>query len=197
MSALRFDRVSVVPQAPVLPPDATVREYVALGRTPHLSYFAAEGAGDRGAVDSALARLDLLQLGSRRLATLSGGEAQRVILARALAQDPSVLLLDEPTAALDVGRQQQALELVDELRVDGSLTVLSAMHDQTLAGQYASRLLLMSGGAVVARGAPRDVLTRALISEHYGAAVDIVGQPDRGLVVVPLRIHSTRRADGS
>jgi len=103
------------------------------------------------------------------------------------------LLLDEPTAALDVGRQQQVLELVDELRLDGSLTVLSAMHDLTLAGQYASRLLLLSGGLVVARGTPDDVLTRALITEHYGADVQVVGDAQTGVAVVPVRRSITER----
>jgi len=180
-------RIALVPQTPVLPPDASVREYALLGRTPHLSYLATEGAEDHAAVERALERLDLLALAGRRLSSLSGGERQRAIFARALAQEASVLLLDEPTAALDVGRSQQVLEIVDELRLDRSLTVLSAMHDLTLAGQYATQLLLLSGGGVVARGAPDEVLTRALIGEHYGVDVRVVGQPDEGLVVVPVR----------
>ncbi len=180
-------RVAVVPQAPVLPPDATVREYVLLGRTPYLSYLASEGAADYAAVERALGRLDLAEFATRRLDSLSGGERQRVTLARALAQEAPLLLLDEPTTALDVGRQQQVLEIVDDLRLEGALTVLSAMHDLTLAGQYASRLLLLGGGRVVASGTPDDVLTPSIISEHYGADVEIVGDPLTGLVVVPLR----------
>jgi iron complex transport system ATP-binding protein len=186
-------RVALVPQAPVLPPDATVREYTLLGRTPHLSYLATEGGEDHAAVERALARLDLGKLAGRRLSTLSGGECQRAIFARALAQDAPVLLLDEPTAALDVGRQQQVLEIVDELRLDRSLTVLSAMHDLTLAGQYATTLLLLSGGRVVARGAPHEVLTRALIGEHYGVEVDVIGEASSGLVVVPVRRSLSER----
>jgi iron complex transport system ATP-binding protein len=180
-------RVAFLPQVPNLPPQATVHEYVLLGRTPHLAYLASEGQEDHAAVDAALARLDLLPLARRRLGSLSGGERQRATLARALAQEASILLLDEPTSALDVGRQQQALEIVDELRADAALTVISAMHDLTLAGQYAERLLLLDGGRIVAGGAAGDVLTRALISEHYGADVRIVGEPESGLVVVPVR----------
>jgi iron complex transport system ATP-binding protein len=180
-------RTGFVPQAPVLPPDASVREYVLLGRTPYQGYLASEGAEDHAAVERALARLELGEFAERRLDSLSGGERQRVTLARALAQEAPVLLLDEPTTALDVGRQQQVLEIVDELRLEGALTVLSAMHDLTLAGQYASQLLLLSGGRVVARGAPDAVLTPAIISEHYGAEVQIVGDPLSGLVVVPIR----------
>jgi iron complex transport system ATP-binding protein len=183
----RARRVALVPQIPVMPPHASVHEYVMLGRTPHLAYLASEGREDDRAVDRALQRLDLLPFARRSLGSLSGGERQRATLARALAQEASVLLLDEPTTALDVGRQQQALEIVDELRAEGGLTVLSAMHDLTLAGQYADRLLLLDGGRIVARGSARDVLTRALIGEHYGAEVRIVGEPESGLVVVPVR----------
>jgi iron complex transport system ATP-binding protein len=180
-------RLALVPQVPLMPPETTICEYVLLGRTPHISYFGSERRSDHEAADAALERLDLLELRDRRLDSLSGGERQRAILARALAQDAPILLLDEPTTALDVGRQQQALEIVDELRADRGLTVLSAMHDLTLAGQYADRLLLLDQGRLVASGAARDVLTRALISEHYGADVEVVGAPDSGLVVVPVR----------
>jgi iron complex transport system ATP-binding protein len=180
-------QIALVPQIPQLPQDATVHEYALLGRTPHLGYLSSEGQADHDAVERALDRLDLLPFARRRLGSLSGGERQRVTLARALVQDASILLLDEPTTALDVGRQQQVMEIVDELRGDGSLTVLSAMHDLTLAGQYADRLLLLSAGRIVARGAAEDVLTRALISEHYGAEVQIVGDAGSGIAVVPVR----------
>jgi iron complex transport system ATP-binding protein len=165
----------------------TVREYVLLGRTPHLGYLAMERRTDHRAVEAALVQLDLLAFASRRLDTLSGGERQRATLARALAQDAPVLLLDEPTAALDMGRQQQVLELVDRLRARRGLTVLSTMHDLTLAGQYADRLLLLDGGRLVAAGTADEVLTRALITEHYGAEVEVVDSPGSGFVVVPVR----------
>ena len=180
-------RVALVPQVPVMPDDMTVREYVLLGRTPHIAYLARERRSDLGASARALERLELGELAERRLDSLSGGERQRATLARALAQDAPVLLLDEPTSALDVGRQQQALELVDALRRGAGLTVLTAMHDLTLAAQYADRLLLLDGGRLVAGGGARTVLTRPLIAEHYGADVRVVEEPDSGLVVVPVR----------
>jgi len=179
--------VALVPQVPLIPGDITIREYVLLGRTPYLGYFGSERRADHEAVDAALEQLDLTPLARRRIDTLSGGERQRATLARALAQDAPILLLDEPTAALDVGRQQQVLELVDSLRSRRGLTVLSTMHDLTLAGQYADRLLLLDGGKLVAAGGARDVLTRALITEHYGAEVALVDTPDSGFVVVPVR----------
>jgi iron complex transport system ATP-binding protein len=179
--------VALVPQVPLIPGAITVREYVLLGRTPYLSYFGSERRVDHQAADAALEQLDLTPFARRRLDTLSGGERQRATLARALAQDAPILLLDEPTAALDVGRQQQVLELVDSLRARRGLTVLSTMHDLTLAGQYADRLLLLDGGKLVAAGTAREVLTRSLITEHYGAEVALVDTPDSGFVVVPVR----------
>ncbi len=137
-------------------------------------------------VHGVLGRLELVALAERSLGTLSGGELQRALLARALVQEAPILLLDEPTAALDVGHQQQALELVDEIRGERSLTVLSAMHDLTLASQFAERLLLLAGGRAVAFGEPREVITENMILSHFGATVRVV-EDDHGLHVIPMR----------
>jgi iron complex transport system ATP-binding protein len=191
VSSLRRRQVSqlvaLVPQEPVLPREMTVAEYVLLGRTPYVSYLGTETSGDLAAVERALERLDLETLAGRRLGTLSGGERQRAVLARALAQDTSILLLDEPTTALDVGRQQQVLEFVDRLRAEQRLTVLAAMHDLTLAGLYADRLVLLDAGRVAAAGTAAEVLTGGTISEHYGADVTVVEAPGCRLAVVPVR----------
>ena len=112
-------------------------------------------------------------LAGRQLSTLSGGEQQRAVLARALAQQPRVLFLDEPTAALDLGHAQQVLDLVDRLRRQDGLTVVSTLHDLTLAGQYADRLALLADGRVVAEGTPAEVLTAQALSTHYGARAPI------------------------
>ena len=178
--------VAVVPQEPSTPPWMTVAEYVLLGRTPHLGPLAKEGARDREAAGRALARLDLLAFLDRRLGTLSGGEKQRVVVARALAQEAAIVLLDEPTAALDIGHQQQALDLLDGLRAESGLTLVAAMHDLTLAAQYADRMLLLDAGKIVADGVPTDVLTAAVIARHYGATIDVVPVGDR-IAVVPRR----------
>ena len=180
-------RVALVPQLPELPPSMTVAEYVLLGRTPHLGYLGREGGHDLEVADAALVRLDLVDFASRRLGTLSGGERQRVVLSRAFAQQAPILLLDEPTSALDIGRGQQALELVDGLRREAGLTVLAAMHDLTLAGQYADRLLLLDGGRIVAAGLVDDVLTDELIARHYGASVRVLRDDDGSIVVLPVR----------
>ena len=175
-------RVALVPQTPLLPAGMSVEEYVLLGRTPYVSYMGREGRRDLAAAASAVTRLDLAELVNRQLGTLSGGERQRAVLARALAQEAPLLLLDEPTSALDAGRQQEALELIDGLRLDAGLTVVAAMHDLTLAGLYAPKLLLLSGGRIVAEGAAAEVLTEPLIEEHYGARVRVLEG-----AVIPVR----------
>jgi iron complex transport system ATP-binding protein len=179
-------QLAFVPQAPLLPPAMRVREYVLLGRTPHIGAFGYESRRDLEAAQAALDRLDLAGFEDRPLATLSGGEQQRAVLARALAQDAPFLLLDEPTTALDIGRQQQVLELVAGLRDHRGLTVLCAMHDLTLAGQYAERLVLLSRGRLVAEGSPAEIATEALVATHYGADVRVIEEGGR-VAVIPVR----------
>jgi iron complex transport system ATP-binding protein len=140
--------IAYVPQIPVLPPDMTVQDYVLLGRTPYLGYLSAPGRSDRAKAAEASELLDVTRFAGRRLASLSGGERQRVRLARALAQEPRVLLLDEPTNDLDLGYQQQVLELVDDLRHGQGVTVVSILHDLTQASQYADHLVLLFQGRV-------------------------------------------------
>ena len=180
-------RLAVVPQNPIVPVGMTVAEYALLGRTPYIGPFGSEGPHDLDVVAGVLLRLDLDHLGDRPLGRLSGGELQRAVLARALAQEAPVLVLDEPTSALDVGHQLQVLELVAELRRERDLTVLAAMHDLTLAGQFADRLVLLACGQHVATGAPSEVLTEASLRRYYGAEVRVLPHPDGGVVVVATR----------
>lgn len=181
-------QIAVVPQEPLTPPWLTVGEYVLLGRTPYLGALAREGQADRDAAARALARLDLLDFRERTLGTLSGGERQRVVVARALAQEAGIVILDEPTSALDIGHQQQALELLDELRAESDLTLVAAMHDLTLAAQYADRVALLDKGRLIADGTPAAVLTEETIARHYHASVNVVRVEDR-LAVVPARVR--------
>jgi iron complex transport system ATP-binding protein len=159
---------------------------VLLGRTPYIPALATESPADLDAVDEVLTRLDLQRFAGRRLESLSGGERQRVFLARALAQGARLLLLDEPTSALDIGHQQDVLELVDKLRRDRGLTVLATMHDLSIAGEYAERMVLMADGTVVAAGTPREVLTQELLAQHYQARVRVI-DGEQGPLVVPVR----------
>lgn len=178
--------VATVTQHPVVPPGMAVFDYALLGRNPYLPPLGRESAADLAVVADVLSRLDLTDLARRRLETLSGGERQRVFLARALAQGPRVLLLDEPTSALDIGHQQEVLELVDTLRREHGLTVVTTMHDLSIAGEYADRLVLLADGEVVADGSAAEVLTEELLARHYRARVRIV-PGGRGPAVVPIR----------
>jgi iron complex transport system ATP-binding protein len=181
----RARAVAYVPQQPAFPPDMTVGDYVLLGRTPHLGLLRAETAEDVQICASLLVRMGLAELAERRLATLSGGERQRLVLARALAQQAAVLLLDEPTSALDLGRRVDALELVDELRLERGLTVITVVHDLTLAGQFADALALLHHGRLVAHGPAAEVLRPEQLSEVFDASVHVL--EDAGRLVVTSR----------
>lgn len=185
--------VAYVPQEPRFPADMTVADYVLLGRTPHLGLLQAPSATDREICSSVLTRLGLGAFPDRTLATLSGGERQRLILGRALAQQAPVLLLDEPTSALDLGRRIDAMELVDELRVERGLTVVTVVHDLTLAGQFADTLALLHHGKLVRVGPPADVLRDDVLADVYDASVHVV--EDGGQLVVTSRRWGSMTAE--
>jgi iron complex transport system ATP-binding protein len=185
-------RVAIVLQAPTMPSGMTVSQYVMLGRGPHLGYLGRERPRDVEVVADVLKRLGLGRLAGRTLDQLSGGEKQRAAIARALAQEAAVLLVDEPTSSLDISRQQEVLELIDEVRAARGITVIAAMHDLTLAGQYADRLALLVDGALVMTGPPDEVLTEATISTHYGAKVQVIRDGTSRPAVVPVRVRELR-----
>ena len=179
--------MAFVPQRPVLPPAMTVAQYVLLGRTPHISYLRSESDEDLAAAADAIETLGLDGQKDRELQTLSGGEQQRVILARAIAQEARTLLLDEPTAALDIGHQLSVLTLVDRLRKERGLTVISAIHDLTLAAQFCDRLLLLYQGRVVAKGSALEVLTEGNIGAYYDVRSEVLLDGDGVRAVLPQR----------
>ena len=184
---VRAQQIALVQQDADLPAGMRVVDYVMLGRTPYISHFGREGAVDRRVVSEVLDQLELWDFASRPLGHLSGGERQRVVVARALAQEPSILLLDEPTTALDLGRQLHVLDLVRRLQTNRTLTVVSATHDLTLAAAYADQLALLSGGHLAAHGTPNDVLTTAILEEHYGVSLRVIRDNDGGIAVIPHR----------
>jgi len=186
-SRRRAQLIAYVPQEPLIPDDMTGAEYVLLGRSPYVGYFSSPTRHDRESVAGVLERLDLGPFAHRRLGTLSGGERQRLVIARALAQEAPILLLDEPTSALDIGHQQQALELVARLRAEHGLTVVSAMHDLTLAGLYSDRLVLLHAGLRVAAGPAAEVLQAGTLAEFYGVHVNVRQEADGTVVVIPRR----------
>jgi iron complex transport system ATP-binding protein len=176
-----------VAQSPEHPAGMSVFDYVMLGRTPHRSYLGTGSGDDFLIVREVLSLLDLERLAARPITSISGGEAQRAAIARAVAQRAPILLLDEPTSSLDIARQQEVMNLIDSLRATQGFTVISTMHDLTLAGQYADRLLLLADGAIRGDGSPREVLTTRAIEQHYGAYVRVVEDADGAITVVPLR----------
>jgi iron complex transport system ATP-binding protein len=167
-------KIAVVPQDSAIPFAFTAREIVELGRTPHLGWLRGFQAGDRRAVEQAMQLTDTTLFGGRVINELSGGERQRVIIAMALAQEPQILLLDEPTHLLDITRQAEILDLVMELNRHQGLTVVAAIHDLNLAGRYFNRLIILHRGAVLAEGAPEAVLRADIMEEAYGGPVEIV-----------------------
>ena len=148
----------------------TVREAVMMGRSPRQGLLAVAGPLDRGAVDGALAACDLVHLADRRLDALSGGERRRVFFARALAQEPRVLLLDEATAFLDLAHQVQAMRLA-QVAARGGLCVVAVLHDLNLAAAACDRLVVLSRGRIVADGPPADVLDPERVEAVWGVPV--------------------------
>lgn len=177
-------QVAVVAQTPLLPEQFTVAEYVLLGRTPHLRPLQPEGAADYAVARQALEATELLPLAGRSLGALSGGEQQRVILARALAQEPAILLLDEPTTHLDPGVAQEMLVMLRRLNQERGLTILASLHDINLAAAFFPRLLLLHHGQIGADGAPAAVLTPTLLQRAYGYRPQVIIHPQSGLPVV-------------
>jgi iron complex transport system ATP-binding protein len=175
--------IGVVPQGET-EPLFTVREIVGMGRYPHLGPWQRERAADLAAIETAMDRCDVAQFADRYLSTLSGGERQRVRLARALAQEPSVLVLDEPTTFLDIRHEMTTFELLRRLRDEGA-TVLLVTHNINLAARYADELVLLDHGRVSAQGAPRHVLTEARVAAVYEWPVSVVPDAAGAPQVVP------------
>ena len=180
-----------VPQRPVFPKGMSVFDYVLLGRTSHMGPLAAESTTDVQIVWDSLASLDLTDFAERDVSSLSGGETQRVSMARVIAQRAPVLVLDEATAALDVARQHQVLELIDEVRRDNEITVVSAMHDLTAAAQFCDTVGVIDQGRLRGVGAPNDVLTEDLLREVFEPTVRVI-DVDGSRVIVSMRDKERR-----
>ena len=179
-------KVALVPQHPVVPSGMSVYDYVALGRVAHHGLFHTAGAGDRVIIESVLERLSLVVFRDRDVVTLSGGERQRMVLARALTQSTMVVVLDEPITGLDLRHQMDMLELMKHEVRDCGLTVIATLHDLTLAGQFADRLVLLDGGEVVLDGTAGTVIRSDELAKRYGMNLRVV-DVDGSDVVVPVR----------
>ncbi|MGH2456734.1 MAG: ABC transporter ATP-binding protein [Candidatus Limnocylindria bacterium] len=164
-------RVAVLPQQLELPLGFRVAELVEMGRAPHARSLFGSTADDERAVARALADADALDLAHRPAEELSGGERQRVLVAMALAQEPELLLLDEPTLHLDIAHQVALLSAIRRLRAQRGLTVLAVLHDLNLAAAFAPRTVVLEAGGVAADGRPQDVLTPSLVRRVFGVSV--------------------------
>jgi len=173
--------IATVPQNLVLPEAFTAFEVVLMGRTPHLGLLRYEGKRDMAIAWQAMEATETQFFAERRVGELSGGEKQRLVIARALTQQPKVVLLDEPTANLDINYQVEILDLVKGLCVEQGLTVVIALHDLNLAAQYCDWLVMLNGGRIYTEGVPNDVLTEQNIREVYGAEVRVYPHPINSL----------------
>ena len=182
--AQRARMVSVVPQASNLPPAFTALDVVILGRTPYLGWLGSEGALDRRLAAEAMAHTETEALAHRQVGELSGGEQQRLLIARALAQGAPVMLLDEPTAHLDLRHQDRVLKLVRRLTREQGLSVLLALHDLNLVARFADRVALLSAGRVRKIGQPHEVLTPEELAAVYGIQIHVMTNPFDGKPLV-------------
>ena len=173
-------RMAVLPQLHEATPDLTVRELVSQGRFPHVGPLRMLRRQDDEAVQSAIRLTRLEHLADRPVDTLSGGEHQRAWIALALAQQTDLLLLDEPTTFLDVGHQLEVLELICRLNREQGVTVVMVLHDLNHAARFADRLIAMSGGTVIADGAPTEVVTPGLLRECFGVEASVLPDPRTG-----------------
>jgi iron complex transport system ATP-binding protein len=185
--AERARQLAYVAQQPATPDTFLVREVVALGRIPHVPLLGIESRADRQAIERAMVRAGIAEFAARPLGHLSGGERQRVSIARALAQEPRVLLLDEPTANLDLRYQASVLALVRRLASEEGLSAVVVLHDLSLAALFCDRLLLLSDGCVVRQGDAASVLAEELLSDTYSTPLRVLAHPENG---APLVTHS-------
>ncbi|UQX03975.1 ABC transporter ATP-binding protein [Streptomyces sp. RerS4] len=177
-------RLALLPQTPSAPDGITVRDLVARGRTPHQRWWRQWSSTDEAAVDAALTATGAAELADRSIDELSGGQRQRVWIAMALAQDTSVLLLDEPTTYLDLAHQVDVLELVAELNRSEGRTVVMVLHELNLACRYADHLIAMRDGRVMAAGTPSEIVTPELVHEVFGLRAAVIECPVAGTPLV-------------
>jgi iron complex transport system ATP-binding protein len=184
--------LGLLPQHPTAPDGITVRDLVGRGRYPHQGFFRSWSPDDAAAVLRALEATETLELAGRNVDELSGGQRQRVWIAMALAQETDVLLLDEPTTYLDLAHQVEVLDLVTDLNRTRGTTVAIVLHDLNLAARYADHVIAMKGGAVVALGAPADVVTEELVREVFGLESRVIPDPVSGTpLIIPIGRHHT------
>lgn len=183
---VRARLLAVVPQAANLPSNYTVYETTAHGRTPYLNWFGQLSKADRRIIDEAIRLTELRDYIHQEVSSLSGGEQQRVILARALAQDTPVLILDEPTTFLDLHYQVSLLELVRSICTERQLAVLFIMHELNLASRFADRIAILKEGRIAAVGTPHEVLQEKLLSDVFSVPVRVIPDLAESPLIFPI-----------
>lgn len=181
----RAQLISVVPQAVSLSPGYTVYETISHGRTPYLNWYGRLSEQDKEIIERAIAITGLNDFTDKEISTLSGGEQQRVILARAIVQDAPVMILDEPTSSLDINYQVKLLELEREICRTRGIAAVFIIHDLNLAARFADRIAIIQNKGIHAVGSPQEVLTEDILSEVYDIPVRVLNDPEEGLIVLP------------
>jgi iron complex transport system ATP-binding protein len=180
-------RLALLPQGPVLNASMTVEELVWMGRSPHQGLLGLPGPSDRAAVEHAIAETGIGPLAKRQVALLSGGERQRAWLAMAIAQQPRVLLLDEPTTFLDLNHQLEVLDLIRQLNENDGLTVVMVLHDLNQAARYSHRICVLKDGRIYGEGAPSEILSPKTLREVFQIEAQIIeGPAGTGMIIVPV-----------
>lgn len=185
--------VAVLQQEGLDPTDFTVREVLEMGRYPFLNWLGREEQDAAPLIDSIMEKLELRDIQERRLTELSGGQRQRVALGKVMVQEPSLLMLDEPTTYLDIHYQLQFMEMVDAWRQTSEITVISVLHDLNLAAQFCDKLLVLHEGRVAGMGSPEEVLTEAYISRIFRVMPSVVKHPENGAPQVLLTANRSRK----
>ncbi len=184
--------LGVVSQMPLLPSAFTGFEIVLMGRNPHLGLLRNESPRDINIAWEAMHKTNTQYLAARMVSEISGGEIQCLLIARVLTQETKAILLDEPTANLDIGRQVEILDLMKRLCRDNGLVILAALHDLNLAAQYCSRLILLNNGHIHADGTPREVITPENIKDVYGVEQCVYAHPANGIPAVLLKSDNSK-----
>ncbi|MDH3995826.1 MAG: ABC transporter ATP-binding protein [Desulfobulbaceae bacterium] len=179
--------MAIVPQHIEVGFPFTVADTVIMGRSPHLGILGMEGENDFHIAEEAMKFTDVSHLTDRKLFQLSGGELQRVIIARAICQQPEIILLDEPTTALDPAHQLKIMDLMEKFRREHGTTIIMVSHDLNLASMYGDRVLLLKSGRVVKTGDPKSVLNKELLEDSYGCRIQVDESPLGGVArVTPI-----------
>jgi len=191
-------RISSVPQNPTVNFDFSVWDIVMMGRYPHLGRLSIEDERDEEIVSRCMKLTNVLHLANRSVTEVSGGELQRILIARALAQEAKILLLDEPTSNLDINYQIEIMDLLRELTLKKGITVICTMHDLNLAARYCEILILLNNGRIRAIGRPKEVITRDNIKETFGIDVLVEKNPiTNSIYVIPLgSVSAIKRREG-